>query len=64
MDKDSEGRCSSCCGCTEPVGWQGWWSQLEGKWERGMAGHSGGRGRARALSTLMTTCSRDLEFGQ
>ena len=40
MDEASEGRRSSCGGCTESVGWKGWGTQLDGEGKRGMAGRS------------------------
>lgn len=40
MDKASEGRRSSCCGCTESVDWKGWGTRLDGEGNRGMAGRS------------------------
>lgn len=52
MDKSSEGRRCCCCGCAEPLGWQGWWGQLGSKGEGGMAGRGGFRGWSSALPTL------------
>ncbi len=52
MDKGSQARCSCRGGRTEPVDWEGWWSQLEGEGERGMVGRSGCGGRAEALPTV------------